>query len=45
MPDSSTKPLPPRHSSASFACCAARLQTQYFMTAVAKRRNGPSASS
>ena len=45
IPDSSTKPLPPRHSSASAAWPAARLETQYFMTAVAKRRNDPSPGS
>ena len=39
IPESSTKPLPPRHSSASAACAGARLDTQYFITAVANRRN------
>ena len=43
--DSSTKPLPPRHSSASAACGVARLQIQYFITAVPKRRSGLSSSS
>ena len=45
MPESSTNPLPPRHSSASAACAAARLQTQYFITAVANRRNAASEGS
>ena len=37
MPDSSTYPLPPKHSSASPATTGARLHTQYFDTAVAMR--------
>jgi hypothetical protein len=45
IPESSTNPLPPRHSSASAACAAARLHTQYFITAVANRRNAPSPGS
>ena len=42
---SSTYPLPPRHSSASAACPAARLQTQNFPIAVAMRRNACAAVS
>ena len=37
MIDSSTNPLPPKHSRASAACTGARLHTQYFVTAVARR--------
>ena len=39
MPDASTYPLPPRHSSASAAWPGTRLQTWYFATAVARRLN------
>ena len=43
MGDSSTNPLPPRHSRASATSGAARLHTQYFATAVpARRRSGDS---
>jgi len=43
--DSSTYPLPPRHSSASAANPAARLATQYLPIATPIRRNACSASS
>ena len=39
MPDSSTKPLPPKHSSASPVWGTARLHSQYLATAVPMRLN------
>src|SRR5829696_3795043 len=44
-PLSSTKPFPPRHSSASPTTAGVRLQTQYLRTAVAIRRKPSSPSS
>ena len=44
-PDSSTYPLPPRHSSASPTTTAERLQTQNFAAATASRRNARSPAS
>ena len=43
--DSSTKPLPPMHSSASAACRGARLHVQYLMTGVRMRWSSCSCSS
>ena len=45
MIDSSTKPLPPRHSSASTAAIGPRFEIQYFWIAVPNRRNSSSSSS
>ena len=45
MADSSTYPLPPRHSSASAACCGARLHVQYLTIGVSRRCNSVSCSS
>src|SRR5690606_16179100 len=42
IPDSSTYPLPPRHSSASAAWAGERLHTQYFDTDRANLRNAAS---
>ena len=44
-PDSSTYPLPPRHSSASATTAGCRLQTQYLASVVASRWNARSVSS
>ena len=43
--DSSTKPLPPKHSRASAACIGARLQIQYFRMGVASRMSSRAVSS
>ena len=43
--ESSITPLPPMHSMASAACCGARLQIQYFPTAVTRRTSASSLAS
>ena len=43
--DSSTKPLPPKHSRASAACIGARLQIQYLRIGVASRVSSRAVSS
>ncbi len=43
--DSSTNPLPPRHSSASATVGGVRLHTQYLLTAVASRANARACAS